>query len=65
LYLFAALQRHLGYPAVPRLRPVDTTPQLLPQILRRLERLELRLKLVEEEEREGIDLTRFYQPPST
>jgi hypothetical protein len=63
LYLFAALQRHLGYPAVPRPRPVDDTPQLLPQILRRLERLETRLKLIEEESREGIDLTKFYQPP--
>jgi hypothetical protein len=65
LYLFAALQRHLGYPVVPRLRPADQTPQLLPQLMRRLERLESRLKLLEEEQRDGIDLTKFFgpQPP--
>jgi len=64
LYLFAALQRHLGYPPVPRPQPVDETPQLIPQMLRRMERLETRLKLLEEEQKGGIDLTRFYTPPS-
>lgn len=63
LYFFAALQRQLGYPHVPRLKPVDQTPQLIPQLLRRMERLEVRVKLVEEEQRGGIDLTRFYTPP--
>lgn len=63
LYLFAALQRHLGYPAVPRLQPADETRTLLPQMLRRMERLETRVKLLEDEQRGGIDLTKFYQPP--
>lgn len=63
LYLFAALQRHLGYPSVPRPRPADETAQLLPQILRRLERMETRLKLLEDEQRGGIDLREFYGPP--
>jgi hypothetical protein len=63
LFLFAALQRHLGYPAVPRVKPYDPTPQLIPQMLRRLERLEVRLKLLEDEQREGIDITKFYTPP--
>ncbi|MHB8861147.1 MAG: hypothetical protein ACYC6N_02000 [Pirellulaceae bacterium] len=63
LYLFAALQRHLGYPHVPRPKPVDETPELIPQMLRRMERLETRLKLLEDEQRGGIDLTRFYVPP--
>ncbi|MHB0957006.1 MAG: hypothetical protein ACYC0X_13790 [Pirellulaceae bacterium] len=63
LYLFAALQRHLGYPHVPRPKPVDETPELIPQLLRRMERLETRLKLLEDEQRGGIDLTRFYVPP--
>ena len=64
LYLFAALQRHLGYPAVPRRRPRDETPDMLPQVLRRLEKLETRLKMLEEEQRnDAIDLTKFYRPP--
>lgn len=65
LYLFAALQRHLGYPAVPRPKKPDETPQLIPQLMRRMERLEVRIKLLEDEQRGGIDLTRFYgTPPS-
>lgn len=63
LYLFAALQRHLGYPTVPRPQPPDDKEQLLPQIMRRLERMEARLKLLEEEQRGGIDITKFYGPP--
>ena len=62
LYLFAALQRHLGYPTVPRPRPLDDQAQLLPQILRRLERIETRIKLLEEEQQGGIDITKFYSP---
>ena len=55
-----ALQRHLGYPSVPRLEPPDALPQLLPQLARRLERMEHRVKLLEEEQRGGFDLTKFY-----
>ena len=62
LLLFAALQRQLGYPEVPRLKPVDEAPQLIPQLMRRVERLETRLKMMEEEQRSGaIDLTKFYE----
>jgi hypothetical protein len=60
LLLFNALHRHLGYPEVPRPPKPDASPQLLPQLLRRVERSEARLKLVEEELKGGIDLTRFY-----
>jgi hypothetical protein len=63
LYLFAALQRHLSYPSVPRPKPIDETAQLIPQLLRRLERFETRLKLLEDEQRGGIDLKAFYGPP--
>jgi hypothetical protein len=58
--LFNALHRHLGYPEVPRPRKPDESPQLATQLLRRIERLEARLKLAEEELKGGIDLTRFY-----
>jgi len=60
LYLFAALQRHLGYPPVPRPRPSDRTGEIIPQLSRRVERLETRLKLLEDEQGEGIDITKFY-----
>lgn len=62
LYLFASLQRQLGYPDVPR--PAAAPEQaLLPQLARRLDQLEMRLKLVEEEQRGGVDLSQFYKRP--
>ncbi len=63
ILLLLALQRHLGYPAVPRPKPVAETSDLVPQLSRRLERLEARLKLLEEEQKGGIDITKFYGPP--
>jgi hypothetical protein len=60
LLLFAALERHLNYPQVPRPKPVDESRLLLPLLVRRMERVEGRLKLLEEEQRGGIDITRFY-----
>jgi hypothetical protein len=63
LLLFGALHRHLGYPDVPRPAKSDESPQLIPLLVRRVERLEARLKLVEEEVKGGIDLTQFYAPP--
>ena len=61
LYLFSALQRHLGYPAVPKPRAVDDTQELIPQMARRLERLEARIQLMEEERRASLDITKFYE----
>jgi hypothetical protein len=60
LFLFAAMQRHLGYPPVPKREVVDNTLEMVPQLHRRMERLESRVKLMEEEQRQGIDITRFY-----
>ncbi len=60
LYLFGALQRHLGYPAVPRVVPVDRTADVIPQLFRKIEQLEQRIKLMEQENRTGIDITKFY-----
>ena len=57
LYLFSSLHRQLGYPEVPRLKPADQEQALLPQLARRLEQLETRLKIMEEEQRGGLDLT--------
>jgi hypothetical protein len=64
LWLFAALERHLNYPTVPRLKPADESQQMIPNLLRRMERVEQRLKLLEEESRGGIDLSRFMPPPT-
>ncbi len=63
LLLFAALHRQLGYPEVPRLEPRDQSPEILPALARRMDRLEARMRLMEEEQKGGIDLARFYQPP--
>jgi len=60
LFLFGALQRHLGYPTVPRVVPADRTGEAIPQLFRKIEQLEQRLKLMEQENRAGIDITKFY-----
>ena len=60
LYLFSALQRHLGYPGVPRPKPEDTQRHVIPMLQRKVERLESRMKLIEEELRGGINLARYY-----
>jgi hypothetical protein len=64
LFLFSSLQRQLGYPEVPRQMPAGTEQALLPQLARRLEQLEMRLKLLEEEQRGGLDLSKFYERPT-
>lgn len=59
LFFFAALQRQLGYPAVPRVVPLAPSAESPALLARRLERMEMRVKLLEEESRGGIDLSRF------
>ncbi len=60
LLLFAALHRQLGYPEAPKPEPDRPEERLLPTLARRVDLLESRLKLVEEEQRGGIQLERFY-----
>lgn len=59
-YLFSALSRHLGYPAVPRQKRAVEDENLVPTLLRRIEILENRINLIEEERRGGINIERFY-----
>lgn len=59
LFFFAALQRQLGYPSIPRVKSVAPAAESPALFARRLERLEMRMKLLEEEGRGGIDLSRF------
>jgi hypothetical protein len=64
LYLFAALQRHLGYPTVPRNLPrLDDAVSLL-GLQAKLSALETRIKMMEEEQRAGaVDLEKLYPRP--
>ena len=64
LYLFSALARHLGYPSIPRPTPQKSAVEVVPALQRRVDRLETRIKLLEEELRGGINLQRFYGPGS-
>ncbi len=59
LFFFAALQRQLGYPAIPRVKTAAPSAESPALLARRLERFEMRVKLLEEEGRGGIDLSRF------
>lgn len=63
VFLFNSLHRQLGYPEAPRHAIVVEDENPLPQLARRLEQLEKRMSLMEEEQRGGIDLTKLYQPP--
>src|SRR5712692_1131707 len=63
LYLFAALQRQLGYPEVPRPKPRDDPSAKLEALQTRLREMEMRLKLVESEVRGQVDLSQFLGRP--
>src|SRR5215207_7269732 len=62
LFLFAALQRQLGYPEVPRPRPRDDTQSRLEAVQTKLREMEARLRLVEGEVRGQVDLSQFGKP---
>ena len=56
----AALQRHLGYPSIPRPKRQPTTPLFEPQIEMRFQRLESKIAMLEAEQKGGLDLSQFY-----
>lgn len=62
LFLFAALQRQLNYPEVPRPRPRDDVQSRIEGLLVKIRELEARLRLVEGELRGQIDLTELGKP---
>jgi hypothetical protein len=62
LHLFAALQRQLGYPEVPRYKAKDDAATKLDMIQAKLRELELRIKLAEGELRGSVDLSQFGKP---
>jgi hypothetical protein len=59
LYMFAALQRQLGYPVVPRSQTVRTGPLFEPPVDMRFQRLELRVMLLEQEQKGTVDLSKL------
>ena len=63
LYLFAALQRQLGYPEVPRIKAKDDPGVILLAMQTKLKELEARLKFVEGEQRGKVDLSEFMAKP--
>ena len=65
LFMFAALQRQLGYPRIPRRRPASDRPIIHPAVEQRLQQIEKRIKLLEAEQKGGIDLSEFYRNPPT
>lgn len=65
LYMFAALQRQLDYPTVPRQPKFSDSPVIHPVLQERLKQLEQRLKILEMEQQGKLDLSEFYaNPPS-
>ncbi|MFO0925989.1 MAG: hypothetical protein U0736_02995 [Gemmataceae bacterium] len=62
LYLFAALQRQLGYPEVPRPKPREDTGVRLETLQLKIRDLELRIKLLEAEQRGTLDLSKLVNP---
>ena len=63
LFLFAALQRQLNYPEVPRMKSRDDTSTKLELMQQKIRELEARLRLLESETRGGpIDWSQFGKP---
>ena len=61
MYMFAALQRQLGYPTVPQPKQKSNEPIFHPAVDQRFLRLEQRLKMVENEAKGTFDLSQFYK----
>jgi hypothetical protein len=63
LYMFAALQRQLDYPTVPEPDRNMEEEIFHPLLEQRLHEIEKRLKLIESDQKGGIDLTEFITKP--
>lgn len=59
LYMFAALQRQLDYPQVPRPERQKERPEFEPHVEIRFQKLEAQLQMLEGEIRDDLDLSQF------
>lgn len=59
-YLFAAFQRQLNYPTVPRPIHEESDEALILKLQRTVEHLQSRVQILEEELHGGLDLTKYY-----
>jgi hypothetical protein len=62
LYLFAALQRQLGYPEVPRPRSRDDTSVKLETLQAKMRDMEQRMRLLEADLRGTLDINKLIKP---
>jgi hypothetical protein len=60
LFMFAALQRQIGFPTVPRARAKPTEPVFHPALEERLQRIEKRLKIAESEIKDDFDISDYF-----
>lgn len=63
LYMFAALQRQLGYPEVPRPKPPRVKTHLDQALEQRFQQLEARIQVLEGEVKGTFDLSQYYKQP--
>lgn len=63
LFLFAALQRQLGYPEVPRARAKDDPLSQIEALKAKIREMEQRMRLIEGEVKGRLDLTEFMVKP--
>jgi hypothetical protein len=63
MFMFAALQRQLGHPSVPRPQEKPKEPVFHPALESRFQRLEKRTQLLESESKGPLDLSQFYESP--
>jgi hypothetical protein len=62
LFLFAALQRQLGYPEVPRTKPKDDTETKVEKLEAKIREMDTRIRILEAETRGTFDPTQFGKP---
>lgn len=65
LFLFASLQRQLGYPAVPRPPRPEEDVNVVQELQRRVEKLESRVKVLEGDVKGDLDLSQYYTKPDS
>ena len=65
VYMFAAFQRQLKYPAVPRPKREATELVLHPLLELRIQQIEKQLQMLDAETKGGIDLREFYIKPDS